>query len=598
VILIRPKAIDNAALAATNIDEMPPAAWASGTTYAEGAVAAVFPVPLFANNYSEVVELDGGAHTIEKISGGFGWVADAVSHVGLTGDFVLRLANVNLMDGWFGGVDATPFVSGFYDIDFAFQRESTLWYVYEGGSFISSHSATGKPYAYIWRVGTTLYFGIGADFADASAAPLRTVLGVSSKLFFDSSIASVGVKFEALFLDMSATSAVAGYPTGVYRSLQSGNLGHNPVDSAWWAPDVPTYAAWSPTAHYELGARITDTIGHRIYESGWYGAAVAISIASPGVVSLAAHGFAAEAPIVFATTGELPTGIVAGTVYYVKSPIADSFNVSATPGGAAINTSGSQFGAHTVYTAPNIAKDPATRPDYWFDIGPANRWAMFDSVVGTRTVSATLIDVTLELTGRADSLALLEMENAVSVQIIVTTVAEGEVYNETFDLTATEGVGDWYAYFTEDIDRKTNLLVTELPSVSNPTVQVIIEGSVTAQLAIGLFVVGQAFNLGRTLHDGASVGIFDYSRKEVDDFGNVTVVPRAFSKRGSFQNLITKAQVDGVQSVLAAYRATPAVYSASEDYDATLIFGFVKDFQIEIAYPNESLVSLEIEGLT
>jgi hypothetical protein len=137
-----------------------------------------------------------------------------------------------------------------------------------------------------------------------------------------------------------------------------------------------------------------------------------------------------------------------------------------------------------------------------------------------------------------------------------------------------------------------------LPSFSNPTVQVIIIGSGTAELAVGLFAIGAHFNLGRTLHDGASVGIFDYSRKEVDDFGNVTVVPRAFSKRGSFQNLITKAQVDGVQSVLAAYRATPAVYSASEDYDATLIFGFVKDFQIEIAYPNESLVSLEIEGLT
>ena len=65
-----------------------------------------------------------------------------------------------------------------------------------------------------------------------------------------------------------------------------------------------------------------------------------ISNASPGVVTYT-NTFAANDPVVFAAgSGTLPSQIVAGTVYYVKTPGASSFTVSATAGGTAINTSG------------------------------------------------------------------------------------------------------------------------------------------------------------------------------------------------------------------------------------------------------------------
>jgi hypothetical protein len=74
-----------------------------------------------------------------------------------------------------------------------------------------------------------------------------------------------------------------------------------------------------------------------------------ISIATPAVVTYT-NTFAANDPIVFATTGALPTGIVAGTTYYVSatSLSGSSFKISATPGGAVINTSGSQSGVQSV----------------------------------------------------------------------------------------------------------------------------------------------------------------------------------------------------------------------------------------------------------
>lgn len=75
-----------------------------------------------------------------------------------------------------------------------------------------------------------------------------------------------------------------------------------------------------------------------------------ITIASPAVITKTAHGLEAGMPVVFSTTGALPTGLTAGTIYYVISTglATDSFRVSTSAGGSAVNTSGTQSGTHTV----------------------------------------------------------------------------------------------------------------------------------------------------------------------------------------------------------------------------------------------------------
>lgn len=82
-------------------------------------------------------------------------------------------------------------------------------------------------------------------------------------------------------------------------------------------------------------------------------ATITMTIATPAVVSWTAHGLTAGTPVVFTTTGALPTGITAGTYYYVIATglATDSFRVSATLGGSAVNTTGSQSGVHTALAA-------------------------------------------------------------------------------------------------------------------------------------------------------------------------------------------------------------------------------------------------------
>ena len=86
-------------------------------------------------------------------------------------------------------------------------------------------------------------------------------------------------------------------------------------------------------------------------------ATVTISNATPGVVTWTGHDLDVNTPVVFSTTGALPTGLTAGTTYYVKAVLdADTFTVSATPGGAAINTSSAGTGVHTATTEPVPSK--------------------------------------------------------------------------------------------------------------------------------------------------------------------------------------------------------------------------------------------------
>lgn len=82
-------------------------------------------------------------------------------------------------------------------------------------------------------------------------------------------------------------------------------------------------------------------------------ATVTMATGSPGQITDTGHGLAANTPVKFTTTGALLTGLTAGTTYYVKTVVdADTYTVSATPGGSAINLSSTQSGTHTRTTVP------------------------------------------------------------------------------------------------------------------------------------------------------------------------------------------------------------------------------------------------------
>ena len=94
-----------------------------------------------------------------------------------------------------------------------------------------------------------------------------------------------------------------------------------------------------------------------------------VSIASPAVFSATGHGLVAGDKISFTTTGALPTGLATNTDYFIITAglTANAFEVSTSRGGAAVNTSGSQSGTHTLHATAHGKGDGATTfnlPDF------------------------------------------------------------------------------------------------------------------------------------------------------------------------------------------------------------------------------------------
>lgn len=102
------------------------------------------------------------------------------------------------------------------------------------------------------------------------------------------------------------------------------------------------------------GAAVSRSTYAALFAAITTSATVTLTIASPCVVSWTAHGRVVGDKVSFETTGALPTGLSVGTNYFVSNVIdANSFRVSATLGGADVNTSGTQSGTHTCRYNPH-----------------------------------------------------------------------------------------------------------------------------------------------------------------------------------------------------------------------------------------------------
>jgi hypothetical protein len=130
-------------------------------------------------------------------------------------------------------------------------------------------------------------------------------------------------------------------------------------------------------------------------------------------------------PVRLQTTGALPTGLTANTTYYVVNSATNTFQLSATRGGAAINTSGTQSGTHTAIYAPWGWGDNSTTfnlPDFRGRIGAGK-----DNMGGT-TAS--------RLTTAGSGISGVNLGDAGGSQTVTLTTTEIPAHTHTVALQA------------------------------------------------------------------------------------------------------------------------------------------------------------------
>lgn len=166
-----------------------------------------------------------------------------------------------------------------------------------------------------------------------------------------------------------------------------------------------------------------DTANERIYKNG--------------------HNLSSGDRVAFASSGSLPGGLSATTLYYVRETGQDWtgsgqwFDVSATDGGSRVNITSTGSGTLTVYDSPVFGVTPGTDDTKWLDSRPVNKWAMFDEFTLTKTTNSSSIEVQVTPGSRFDCIGLLGLANASSVNIRVASEGASHTnyltYSEQFD---------------------------------------------------------------------------------------------------------------------------------------------------------------------
>jgi len=255
---------------------------------------------------------------------------------------------------------------------------------------------------------------------------------------------------------------------------------------------------------------------------------------------------------------------------------------------------------HKVYQRL-VAGTTATAPELdtvnWIEVGPTNRWKMFDGVNNSATTSSTTLSVVLAPGSLIAGIAALGVVGK-SIRFRISHPTLGIVYDQTRGLDGVITLPDWFYYFTDTVSPFSQFIALDLIAYS-PDSQVWVDiEPLNGVASCATLVTGAQALFGQGIEYGAKVGITDYSRKTTNDFGDTVLVKRNFAKRAEITLWMPRASTDPLVAKLTALRATPALYSVSDLYEATNIFGFYKDFSVVLSYPDTDVLSLQIEGLT
>ncbi len=242
---------------------------------------------------------------------------------------------------------------------------------------------------------------------------------------------------------------------------------------------------------------------------------------------------------------------------------------------------------------------PENTPTKWLDRGPTNKWAMFDQNRNIATTAANSMEIVVSPGKRINSVAVLGVQ-AKSVQIVMsvggTVVYDSGVRNMNARMTTT-----WTQYFFGEFGYEPSLLLTDLPPYAGATVKITFLNPGLTVACSGV-VLGTKVFLGNTQYNAKSDSL-NFSKIDRDEFGNSLLIPRRTVPKTSQTLWTDKELVNNARKARNELNAVPALWSGLDEkyedpyFEAILIFGIYKQFEIDISQPSVAMINLELEEL-
>ena len=250
--------------------------------------------------------------------------------------------------------------------------------------------------------------------------------------------------------------------------------------------------------------------------------------------------------------------------------------------------------AATTTDRPDIGA--AAVPASWLFVSATNRYKMFDISVGSGTTNPATIDIKVTPEVVCNAVVLFNVDGS-TAQLIVRDSGNAIVYNQTVDLTDYSGITGYFNYYFLPLAEtgEFEIAFLDIPNFSGASFQLIISAG-SGVATCGEMIMGQKSVLAVT-NFGTSVSIKDYSVKTIDEFGNVTIIQRPYSKRADYDLTVETSQVGSFSKFLAGIRSIPAVYIGDPLRSETIVLGYYRDFGIVLSNPSISECTMSVEGL-
>lgn len=274
-----------------------------------------------------------------------------------------------------------------------------------------------------------------------------------------------------------------------------------------------------------------------------------------------------------------------------------SSSTSYTVGARCIST-----GTHRIYecVAAHSNKDPTNVDNqagttvYWLDVGPTNRWAMFDGEVSTQTAASSPLTVVLR-PGSFNGLYLADLD-ASAISITVKDAPGGSVvYSYSGQLEGSQP-SDWDEYFFDRFKPLTDFLASDIDQYNDAELTVTLT-SLGGVVKCGVLAVGDLRALGRTQR-GAKAKPKTFSYIKTDDFGRTSIKRRKSAKDMTASALLDLSEANTVTDLIQGLLDVPAVWIAADgqEYGALRVFGLGSG-EISFDGADYCQLSLNVQGL-
>jgi hypothetical protein len=276
--------------------------------------------------------------------------------------------------------------------------------------------------------------------------------------------------------------------------------------------------------------------------------------------------------------------LISSTAYVEDYPVWES--------GTTYNTDDMVIYNNRIYKSlvDNNAGNEPPNIDYWFDEGATNPYRCLDEYVNTQTENFTDFEMDFDITA-SNAIAFVNTECA-RIELYLYDSSNNLVWDKT--LTTVTNIASWEDYFFGQLEFINKFFVS-FPFVFKGFLKVKIIGT---NVKVGVLQIGYLQNVGLTLID-VSASIDDYSKKDVDDNGNVYLQEGNYADRTECKVILDDTSFNVVKKRLVNVRAQPIVWLASETdkYRELNLYGYYENFEFEIKDGTKTECKLTLRGL-